>query len=145
MGLLHQIMAAPARAYCVSDREQTTTDSRCDLKKSVPRRHWMPPLEAPQRAFATLPLCHSGLHLCINADWDVSASRDGVHENGHNEQLAEEAAQVFAALCRQFGLEMRAAFLGWQTLGLGSLPLRWTTWVIDLPCPATTLPKHQAP
>ena len=102
-------------------REQTNTDSSCDLKNGLdykitawhetlvrPRSAPLPPSRGAARAPAPhfSRLCHSGLHLCINADWDVSASRDGVHENGHNEQLAEEAAQAFAALCRQFGLQM---------------------------------------
>ncbi|CAK9045738.1 Protein NO VEIN (Protein EMBRYO DEFECTIVE 2597) [Durusdinium trenchii] len=68
-----------------------------------------PAVDVPQRAFATLPLCHSGLNLCINADWDVSASRDGVHENGHNERLAEEAAQAFAEVALELGVQLLGA------------------------------------
>eukprot|EP00439_Symbiodinium_sp_Y106_P027033 s4709_g3.t1 len=63
----------------------------------------------PQRAFATLPLCHTGLGVCINADWDVSASRDGVHENAHNEQLAVETAKAFAEVARELGSRLLPA------------------------------------
>ncbi|CAE8590330.1 unnamed protein product [Polarella glacialis] len=54
----------------------------------------------PQRAFATLPLCHTGLLLALNADWDVSASRTGVHENSRNERLVTLAAQAFADVAK---------------------------------------------
>ncbi|CAJ1393922.1 unnamed protein product [Effrenium voratum] len=69
------------------------------------------PLPEPQpaRAFATLPLCHTGLGVCINADWDVSASRDGVHENKHNEQLALETAQAFAEIVKELGMRLPAS------------------------------------
>eukprot|EP00435_Cladocopium_sp_Y103_P019957 s459_g4.t2 len=65
--------------------------------------------DVPQKAFATLPLCHTGLNVCINADWDVSASRDGVHENSHNEELSLQAAEAFAQLAQECGQRLEAS------------------------------------
>lgn len=84
------------------------------------------PLPMPvQHAFATLPLCHTGLAVAINADWDVSASRDGVHENAQNEQIVKKAALMFAEAVSKLGGESPALspihYLGGHT----PLPRFW--------------------